>query len=253
MKSGGEFNLSDEYDSIILAAGRNTRLKGIIPSYHKPLVLVNGVPLIVSLVSDALAFTQRVIVVVSPENCAPIIDLLAANDLLSHRVKLVVQAEARGPGDSLYQGLAAAQAERVVLICGDNRIPTADFRQVIDADALWRSKYEASKIVTACTSLIRAEDSAIRFTRVDMLKKEFVEGRPGGFNPASKGYICWIGPLVFDRVVAEKIFEGKIVGHKPGDPEIKISEAFNVVEDLLIISQPGSSFDIGTKESLEEA
>ena len=63
-------------DLIILAAGRNERLHGTVPAFMKPLLLVDGQPLIVRLVREALDAgvletydeVGRVIVVAAPQN-----------------------------------------------------------------------------------------------------------------------------------------------------------------------------------------
>jgi GTP:adenosylcobinamide-phosphate guanylyltransferase len=65
-------------DTVILAAGRGARLNGIAAPFHKPLLIVNGMPLIVQLVRAAHATfrgsdeTARVVVVVAPENAQAI-------------------------------------------------------------------------------------------------------------------------------------------------------------------------------------
>ena len=40
-------------DVVVLAAGKNERLEGVVAPYHKPLIVLNGRPLIKSLVIDA--------------------------------------------------------------------------------------------------------------------------------------------------------------------------------------------------------
>lgn len=246
-----------KYDGIILAAGRNTRLRGVVPSYHKPLMIVNGRPLVVSLVKNTLLVTETVTVLVSPENCGPIAEVLDCNDVLDHRVNLVVQPSARGPGDGLYRALQATTAERIVLVCGDNVVPVQDLLNTVDTDEFATRQ---PNLVTASVMLTTDEADARRFTRIPEKLDEFIETDPAYLDLhdawagrgywSDKHYRCWVGPLIFDREVAEKIFRAKVLSYKIGDPECKISRAFNGVPGLLIQVVPGNSVDIGTSDAL---
>lgn len=237
-------------DSVILAAGRNTRLKGLVPSYYKPLVIVNGRPLIVSLTQNLLRNCKAVVIVASPENCGMIVELLTANELMSPNVHVIIQPEARGPGEGLWRGLQCCKSERVVLVCGDNAIPGQDIDNVVLTDQAVEDHSLARHSVT--TSVFKTFDTeeARRFTRVTEDQKRYVEGVEGG--RWSDGYYrCWTGPLAFDRSFALERFSAEVLRYRPGDPEIKISGVFNV-DDLDIRLVSGHSVDIGTSDALVE-
>jgi CTP:molybdopterin cytidylyltransferase MocA len=75
-------------DIIILAAGRGSRLAGVMPPYMKPLMTVNGESILVKLIKEATAAVfnvtasdDRVTVVTAPENTMPIAHLLNDADV----------------------------------------------------------------------------------------------------------------------------------------------------------------------------
>lgn len=247
-------NLNPTYDTVVLAAGRNTRLKGIVPSFMKPLMIVNGRPLIVSILKNVTSFSQHVVVVVSPENCAMIAEVLAANGLLDDifRVTIIVQPEAKGPGEGLLRALHVCHSKRVMLVCGDNIVPHADYNSALIADtaAVNKADEESYSILTASVMLTDDEADAQRFTRVEMDQKSLIEGEPGGLWPDGL-YRCWVGPLIFDRS------EGAIaLASEWGDKgyrtkELKISGALSCsIPNLDVVVVNGTSVDVGTPDAL---
>jgi molybdopterin-guanine dinucleotide biosynthesis protein A len=242
------------YDGVILAAGRNTRLRGIVPSYYKPLVIVNGVPLIVSLVRNLWGSVERIVIVVSPENAGPISEIVEANVLTAGRVSYVVQPTARGPGEGVYRGLQAANADRIVLVCGDNSIPDNEISGAVSNDfgcVRLLDRCDEEGTITCATVITSNVEQASHFTRVPSTADHFIENAPGGAW-GDGDYRCWIGPLIFNRRLAEKLFGDRVLSYKIGDPEIKISPVFN---DATVNIRPliGHSVDIGTSDALLES
>lgn len=235
------------YEGVILAAGRNTRLAGIVPSYYKPLLIVQGKPLVVRLTQDLRSLCASVTVIVSPENSAPICDVLYANGLLDANTNIVVQPMARGPGEGLYRGLRCTRpGSRIILACGDNLIPRDDFLGAVEED-----EGADGLTVTTCVSWTEDETEATRFTRVSELRNEFIENRPGG-KLKTGGWNTWVGPLIFSRDNALLLFQDEVLRYKNGDPEIKISPVLNGLHPLKIRLVSGHSFDIGTSGALLE-
>lgn len=232
------------YDGVVLAAGKNTRLKGLVPSYYKPLVIAHGKPLIVGIVRNLLDHCNHVVVTVSPENCIPISEVLMDNDLYSNRITLLVQPTARGPGEALYRAMRCCHAERIILACGDNVIPKDDFTTTVGVDEKGDSDVTVSAIATT------DYDEASRFTRV--IKSdggwEFVENREGGLH-ADGLYYCWVGPIIFDRENMEHTL-AQLVLSQGQDAEIKISPALNILKPEEVALVRGRSVDIGTSEAL---
>lgn len=245
------------YDAVILAAGRNSRLKGVVPSFYKPLVIVNGRPLIVTIVRNVLAYVQHAVVVVSPENCLPITEVLRDNGFLDDwRVSIIIQPGARGPGEGLFRALRSCRSRRTLLICADNIIPGVDYHTAFEADdrALARQVGDrdgAWPIVTASVTIIDDAASAARFTRVSPEQNEFIEDVPAPAGVWKDGsYRCWVGPLIFDTRESECLFAAACGSSLANWNEVKISGIFNNIDNLEINWVAGSSVDIGTSESL---
>lgn len=118
-------------DAVILAAGRGSRLRGLVASGMKTLVVVEDEPLIVRLIRQATtAGAKRVVLVVSPSNCAAIADVVNAN---GHDVAYVVQPEPTGPADALRRGLEACETGDVLVLLGDNVLRDQDVHDVAEA------------------------------------------------------------------------------------------------------------------------
>lgn len=236
------------YDGIILAAGKNTRLKGIIPSYHKPMLIVNGKPLITSIAKQLLDRCERVVVVVSPENCGPITELLAASDMLSDNLHIVIQPEARGPGEAILRALLVCKSERVLIALGDNVIPTKDFDNIFEEDfqAVDQNPNFASNHITISYVTVEEDEEAERFTRI--LGTDFIEGYPGG--KFQDRYRCWTGPLIADLQTLESALTQLHRKSAVAGLETKISPALNYIEHRTVTTVEGSSIDIGTSDAL---
>lgn len=237
------------YDGIILAAGKNTRLKGIIPSYHKPMLIVNGKPLVISIAKQLLERCRRVVVVVSPENSGPIIELLSASDMINDNLHIVIQPSAKGPGEAILRALPLCVSDRVLVTLGDNVIPVQDFDNIIKADKEGISQHHEDETGRhiSISYVYETEDSeAERFTRV--IGNEFIEGSPGG--KLQDVYRCWVGPLIVDREELENALYQLHRKSSVAGLETKISPALNYIEHRTIAAVEGGSLDIGTSDAL---
>lgn len=170
-------------DTVILAAGKGSRLAGIAAPFHKPLMVVNGRPLIRNAVIEAQkAFggKSKVIIVAAPENALPIAQLLA--DL---EVRIVLQVKPEGPGDALRVGLEMVDTERVLVLMGDNTVTADDIERVC-----------ATHIGAQVGVQRLAADEAERFTYYQPLAQRWFEKTP--IPPGSGDLVyCWIGPVAF--------------------------------------------------------
>lgn len=188
-------------DTVILAAGRGARLNGIAAPFHKPLLIVNGLPLIVQLVRSVIEVFDscaepdaRVVVVVAPENAAALTAVIQAHGF--HNVHYVVQPRAHGPGDALRRGLAVAGDGRCLVLMADNVISQATIERVVD---------EATPYAISYMDVPGSE--AARFTRLNLKTSEWDERTPittDHFNQRTQQAVCWVGPLVVDRDTALK-------------------------------------------------
>jgi len=103
-------------DCIVLAAGRSTRMKGLLTKVLHPIA---GVPLVHFPVKAALeAGASKVIVVCSEETIATVQSSLQTA-FGEARIECVIQAEARGTGDAVRSGIEHCTSETVGILCGD--------------------------------------------------------------------------------------------------------------------------------------
>lgn len=225
-------------DAVILAGGKGSRLGGVLPPYMKPFMPVRGVPLVARLVNQVEPYVHNTFVVVAPENA-----LQMAHVLKGHRVYMVVQPTAKGPGDALAIALTLTKQQKVLVLMGDNLMPDADI------DATCQVAQESDYVIGV--GYVRTAEEAARFTRIYADGGRIEEGpdvTPTDLlDPVQ--YRVWCGPLVLPVVAAlwalrlsdEDILLGeKKIGTHLG----RITKAPRLVRC--------SALDIGTPEALME-
>jgi len=225
-------------DTVILAAGRGSRLAGIAAPFHKPLMVVNGQPLISSAVHTAYSATQdaRVIVVAAPENAQPIASILSHSGV---PYLMAVQPYPLGPGDALQVGLEMARSGDVMVLMGDNTFDTREVSQMV----IDHRSTGARLSVGGHEMLI---EDAERFTWLhDGVWRE--KTRPDfDYTNALKPFV-WIGPVIIDR---DRAYDWLSVQGRGNGRELAISPLFNEFtrEETKLCSV--SSVDIGVPEAL---
>lgn len=228
-------------DTVILAAGRGTRLDGIAAPFHKPLLVVNGKPLIRQCVelAEKAAGGGSIIVVAAPENAAPISHVL--NGAGHGNVDIILQREARGPGHALLTGLKLVTTDKVLVLLGDNVVTFADVDKVV----------KAGQPNTIGVSLMPLDD-AQRFTR---LRKsdgglKWVEKVPVTEDDATDHGMatCWVGPIKVDANKMEKAIRADISSGGMIGREIPVGPLFNKLGDFSTVAV--QSIDIGVPEAL---
>lgn len=179
----------DPVDCIVLAGGKGERLTGIAARYHKPLLVVNGQPLVRNAVTTAQSFPQirKTFVVVAPENAWPICDVLSDLD-----ATVVVQRNPLGPGHALLEAAALAQAKSVLVLMADNVLTRTDIGLVLDLGA------------GAAGIRSLPPESAQRFTHWDVDRQCWSEREKTEVafppKPDEDGLVaCWVGPLLLSR------------------------------------------------------
>lgn len=173
-------------DVVIIAAGRGSRLNGVVPEWYKPLLVVNGEPLIVQCVRRSFEATdlqrgEKTIIVLAPDNVKPAVELLQHNGMLHEDVHIVVQADASGPVDAVRRGVQLVGTGRgFVLMLGDNVIPPGVVTEVIE---------EPLKSAVALREGVRDFE---RFTWIDYEGNgEWIDKEPGSpIHP-----LVWVGPV----------------------------------------------------------
>lgn len=111
-----------DISAIVLAAGANTRLGGLVPPYLKPLILVNGKPLLHHAVNHATQDwgAQQVIIVVSPDNAKAICSVEDPGR------QYILQPQPNGVVDAIRRAIGLVSTEWVVILMADNTFEALD-------------------------------------------------------------------------------------------------------------------------------
>ena len=179
-------------DAVILAGGRGERMAGVTSLYGKPLLQVDGSPLVRRAVELAISVdVTEPVVVVSPENASNIHEALEGLP-----ATLIIQRRPAGPADALRLGLKVHTSSlgcyRVLVLLSDNVLTYEDVAAV--------TKHE-----TAVGVSVKPRSEAQRFTWFD---PELNDWREKVEIPDGDPVECWVGPFVglrrnMDRVVRE--------------------------------------------------
>lgn len=224
-------------DVIILAAGKNERLKGIIPPYHKPLLVVNGQSLINQLVITASQFpsVEDIIIVCAPQNAMALDAVLPS----LANLRFIVQREGGHVINAVRIGLAATTAKTVVLLCADNVIAPSTWQK-----PPFKNTAEFDDQALYVHGQIMDSAAAQHFTyHVGGIWRE--KTSYAGYAPF---VFCWLGPLVFNVDNMRAAIRRHVSKH-PQDLN-SLGRAFNEYagEVLTIESE---TIDIGLPENLQ--
>lgn len=168
--------------AVILAAGAGTRLKGFVPPYHKPLLIVNGKSLVSGAVQAVRDIVDDIVVVVAPQNAEPIVHVVHA---LGASVRYVIQPEANGPAEALELGLEGLQpSDQAIVIMGDNTINRSDIEEIV-------ARYANDNVI--CGRYMSYPE-ATRFTRV-LAGGIWHEGPPQPGHDLTSDVFVWLGPI----------------------------------------------------------
>jgi bifunctional N-acetylglucosamine-1-phosphate-uridyltransferase/glucosamine-1-phosphate-acetyltransferase GlmU-like protein len=224
-------------DTVILAAGKGSRLNGIAAPYHKPLLVVNGRPLIRHAVEVAHRVTGRTpIVIVAPENALPISQVLE-----NEPAKLMVQRTAHGPGHALLLGLEMVKEQTVLVLMADNVLTFADVQRV------------ASQAKPAVGVQLVSPHDAERFTRLrrnaygtlSWIEKVPIE--EADIDESTGEVLCWVGPLLLHVETTHDALHRIVTGVREPSVEIPIGPpVLNAHEHIAQVAV--STYDIGAAE-----
>lgn len=210
-------------DAIILAGGKSERLRGIVPPYHKPFIVINGKSLLVAAVDHAKdAGAKRVIVVATGENAMPVWQLVG------HIPGVYVILNADGPGQAVRRGLELCLADRVLVLMSDNVHTSIDIKSITECKYAIGVQYVSV-------------DKAKRFTR--LINGQWHEG-PTPLGVEESGDIAiWCGPLVIDKLcsLATLIDREKIGPY--------LNDLFPRFDPPSFV--PVSSYDVGVPEVVQ--
>jgi hypothetical protein len=179
-------------DAVILAGGKSERLRGIVPPYHKPFLVVNGRSLLVAAVEEAQrAGASRIVVVATGENAMPVWQLVREVP------RVTVVLDDHGVGNALAVGLNVCREQRVLVLMSDNVFAKDDVPEV-------------AAYPTAIGVQLMPARLAQRYTR--LIGDMWLEG-----GPSTEHYddlTVWCGPLVVSRNRALAVLPGATsIGH----------------------------------------
>lgn len=120
--------------TVVLAAGRGTRMRPLTATAPKPALPVAGKPLFVHCLEDAIAAGASDVVVVVGYEADAVRDILAERDW-PVPVETVEQAAQRGTADAVRCASASLRAEPFVVLNGDALYDRASLADLYDADA----------------------------------------------------------------------------------------------------------------------
>ncbi len=231
-------------DVIILAAGRNERLKGIVPLYHKPLLVVNGKPLIVRMLDIINGWTTgKIVIVVAPENAKTIVEM--TRDCVNQPIDYIIQPYATGPGNAFIQAAEICKSKKIMILCGDNYFQEEDLRQMFSL-----ASFDGERFIIG-TRTIKTKEEAQRFTVITP-KWGILEGlalqHNDDFWENIGGYRCWVGPLI----VPHPMFRDILNEQSHHVSELKIGEHLDKI-GLKPTLVDCDCLDIGVPEVVEDA
>ena len=226
---------------VILAGGRNTRLAGLVPDYHKPFIVHRGRSLLGNQVDLAGQLGLACVVVCAPENAQAATSLLRSRWSSQPELHLVVQPEPRGPTEGLHRALALVHTSHVIALCADNTLELPDLQACVECMLC------SSRSLVVCGRWLGADEGE-RFLRVAPDRRVH-EGRrgPGESLWSGEQMWCWIGPLVIPTNALRQR-----LGAVPSPPSATELKLGTLLAELQLAKElvPVSSWDVGVPGEL---
>lgn len=219
--------------AIILAAGANTRLKGIVPSFRKPLLLMNGRPLIQHALQFAYAqCVTRIVIVASPHNVA---DLVSVTPVAPH-IRWVIQPEPTSVIDAIELAMPLCTGAYTFVLCADNTFD-GDFILPNGCDSGFASRHVPWP-------------QSQRFTRYS-LGSHGVNLRLIPAESDEQGDGCWIGPLLLHTNSLATTLQAHRLGSHPIKTMAELI-ALSTGPDHRLAPVPMQCSDMGIPEEWED-
>jgi len=129
--------------SVILAAGKGSRLHPITVNRSKAMLPIMGRPMVARVIETVVENgLEDFVLVVSPDD-REIVDYFKAHTTPDVRVQFVVQSERRGMANALSKAAEHIRGDFLLTAC-DNLVPASEIGQML---ALWQSKPQPNGIL----------------------------------------------------------------------------------------------------------
>lgn len=228
-------------ETVILAAGRGTGMKGALPPYYKPLLVVNGQPIVVGAAKRAwTAGSQHVVIVAAPENALPISQVMDHAGIPMSRYSVVIQHRPGGVGDALLIGLRSVRSDEVLVLLGDNVTNYADISRLM---------HKPGNVIGIQSMPLN--DSLFRYTR-HRTNGQWVEKVPvSELDDVALGEaLVWNGPVkVSVAEITMALETWRTVAGQDGE-ELRLGPCFNNLTDVTTCDV--GTLDINTPEAIPE-
>jgi bifunctional N-acetylglucosamine-1-phosphate-uridyltransferase/glucosamine-1-phosphate-acetyltransferase GlmU-like protein len=216
-------------------------MEGLSKPFFKPLLEINGIPLVRYAVEYAsIAGATKVTVVVSPHNGEAIAQALAQ---YADWISVAVQEEPLGPGHAALVGLRQVTDDKTMLLMSDN-IMSIDSVQKMAFDCEMRN---SDGVGVRMVSL----DQASRFTRIRKLSKDsytFVEGIEVSAEdiwPSRDKVVVWCGPVIFESDTATSVLRKAYKARKSDNAELKIGPYLSKIVRYPAVLTDVEAMDVG--------
>jgi CTP:molybdopterin cytidylyltransferase MocA len=234
-------------EAVILAAGRGQRMEGVAKPFYKPMLEINGIPLLGYAIEYAsVAGAEKVTVVVSPHNVEYVGDVVTP---YSSWVEIAVQEEPLGPGHAAMIGMKKVKSNKTMLLMSDN---------IMDGGTV--AEMANSCVVTGTNAVGTREvslDKAGRFTRIRYNSGRgyvYVENTPVTDEdawPSTGKAVVWCGPLVYETELAFSVFSREFSTLSSG--ELKIGPHLNEIMSGPTVLVDVHAMDVGIPVEYEYA
>lgn len=238
-------------ESVILAAGRGQRMEGVARPFYKPLLEINGIPLLVYAVEYASAAgALRVTVVVSPHN---IDDVEKVLEPYIPWVRIIVQEEPLGPGHAALIGLDQVTEAKTMLLMSDNIMDSASVVLMATKCAVENKDAVGIRIVNPVQARrftrVRCQDGGA-FTYVEGTEIDEKDFWPG--LDQRENVKVWCGPLIFDSAKCREVLRNEFALLETPEGELKIGPYLNKIigEDAVLMDV--QSMDVGIPSAYSE-
>ncbi len=227
----------EKIDSIILAGGLGTRLRGVVPELPKALAPVNNKPFLDIILAslNKWEYIERVVVAVG-YMADKIIERYKDTSRYRFNILFSVEEELLGTGGAIKKVLSQTESDNVLVLNGDSYVE-------IDLFALEKKHRETR---AAMTIVLRGVENASRYGRVKLNSDNRIVCFEEKTPEPSKGYIN-AGMYLIKRKLFDNVKENNVISL-----EKELLPVF-IKEGVFGYISSGKFIDIGIPETYKIA